>query len=199
MRRTCLTAASIRWRNIFCNAINRTPSGTITSVAGVLQNIGGIETSGVDLNLDLALAETGIGQFRVQWLTSFLLDYDELFVQTDGSFARSIAPGSSWIADAWFRGDQVDHQHRLDAQRLVGAPGFPLHRLADRAMRRPGGGFRADRLLLQWSREQQARQRDLHGYAGKLVASALDDGRWTFTGASTTCSMRIRRSVSPAT
>ncbi|MEX2151642.1 MAG: TonB-dependent receptor [Steroidobacteraceae bacterium] len=73
---------------IFCDSINRIPSGTITSIAGVLSNIGGIETSGVDINLDLSTAETRFGQFRFQWMTSLLLDYDELFVNTDGSFDR---------------------------------------------------------------------------------------------------------------
>jgi iron complex outermembrane receptor protein len=73
---------------IFCDAINRIPGGTITSIAGVLQNIGGIETSGVDINFDLSTAETGLGRFRFQWMTSLLLDYDELFVNTDGSFDR---------------------------------------------------------------------------------------------------------------
>ncbi len=34
-------------QDVFCNAVNRTPNGTITRVEGVLQNIGGIETSGL--------------------------------------------------------------------------------------------------------------------------------------------------------
>lgn len=72
----------------FCDAVNRVPSGTITSIAGQLQNIGGIETSGLDVNFDLATAETGVGRFRFQWLTSYLLDYDELFVNSTGGFDR---------------------------------------------------------------------------------------------------------------
>jgi iron complex outermembrane recepter protein len=73
---------------IFCDAVNRNPSGTITSIAGVLNNIGGIETTGIDVNFELTTAETGIGRFHFQWMTSMLLDYDELFVNTDGSFNR---------------------------------------------------------------------------------------------------------------
>ena len=72
----------------FCDAINRTGGGTITSIAGTLQNIGGIETDGIDINFDLATAETGIGQFRFQWLTSLLLSYDELFANPEGGFDR---------------------------------------------------------------------------------------------------------------
>lgn len=73
---------------LFCNQVNRQPSGTITSIEGTLNNIGGIETNGFDVNLDLALAETGIGQFRFQLMGSFLLDYDELFANPAGGFDR---------------------------------------------------------------------------------------------------------------
>ncbi len=73
---------------IFCNAVNRLPSGTIVNIAGVLSNIGGIETSGIDLNFDLSLAETSFGQLRFQLLTSHLLDYVELFANSSGGFDR---------------------------------------------------------------------------------------------------------------
>jgi iron complex outermembrane receptor protein len=71
---------------IFCDAVNRNPSGTITSIDGVLQNIGGIETRGMDFNFDLTTAPTGIGHFRFQWMTSYLLDYDELVANAQGGF-----------------------------------------------------------------------------------------------------------------
>jgi iron complex outermembrane receptor protein len=80
--------------DIFCNAVNRNPTGTITSIGGVLQNIGGIETSGVDLNLDMQLAETGFGSFRFQWLTSFLTKYDELFANPEGGFTAVAREGT---------------------------------------------------------------------------------------------------------
>jgi iron complex outermembrane receptor protein len=73
---------------LFCDQINRQPSGTITSIAGVLNNIGGIETSGVDINLDLSLAETGLGAFRFQLMSSLLMDYDELFANAAGGLDR---------------------------------------------------------------------------------------------------------------
>lgn len=72
----------------FCDSINRNPSGTITSIEGVLQNIGGIDTNGIDINLNLSTVETGIGTFRFQWLTSVLLDYDELFTNASGGVDR---------------------------------------------------------------------------------------------------------------
>jgi iron complex outermembrane receptor protein len=72
----------------FCDSVNRNPSGTISSITGVLQNIGGIETTGLDVNLDLRTAPTGIGGFRFQLLTSLLFDYDELFVNSAGGIDR---------------------------------------------------------------------------------------------------------------
>jgi iron complex outermembrane receptor protein len=80
--------------DLYCNAVNRLPSGTITSIGGVLQNIGGIETDGIDINLDMALAETGIGSFRFQWMTSFLLSYDELVANASGGFDRLAREGT---------------------------------------------------------------------------------------------------------
>lgn len=73
---------------LFCNQVNRNPSGTITSIEGTLNNIGGIETNGFDVNLDLSLAESGAGSFRFQLMASFLMDYDELFANAAGGFDR---------------------------------------------------------------------------------------------------------------
>ena len=73
---------------LFCNQVNRNPSGTITSIEGTLNNIGGIETKGVDLNFDLSLADTSAGAFRFQLMASFLMDYDELFANSAGGFDR---------------------------------------------------------------------------------------------------------------
>lgn len=105
---------------IFCDSVNRNPSGTITSIAGVLQNIGGIETSGLDVNIDLTTAETGAGHFRFHWMTSFLLNYDELIANSSGTFDKIDRKGfelgspvrgyvetksslnTDWIKDNWF-------------------------------------------------------------------------------------------------
>jgi iron complex outermembrane receptor protein len=73
----------------FCNQVNRVASGTITSIGGVLQNIGGIETDGFDINFNLTTAETGVGVFDFQLMGSFLLNYDELNADlTNGGFIR---------------------------------------------------------------------------------------------------------------
>lgn len=68
----------------FCDNVTRTANGTVTRIDGILQNIGGIETSGFDFTAELLLAPTGIGQFRIQWLNTFLNDYTEIIQGPDG-------------------------------------------------------------------------------------------------------------------
>lgn len=68
----------------FCDNVSRAPGGTVQRVDGVLLNIGGIDTSGIDWKLELTTADTGIGQFRFQWLNTHLLDYTETIAGPDG-------------------------------------------------------------------------------------------------------------------
>lgn len=58
-----------------CAAISRTASGAIAQIRGLLQNIAGIKTEGVDATLTYRTPETGIGVFGLYWTNSFLLDY----------------------------------------------------------------------------------------------------------------------------
>jgi iron complex outermembrane receptor protein len=69
----------------FCDAITRAPGGTITRIDGILKNIGGIETSGFDWKVELMTADTGLGQFRFQWLNTHLTDYVEITEGPDGA------------------------------------------------------------------------------------------------------------------
>ena len=68
----------------FCDNITRAPGGTVTRIAGVLQNIGGIETSGFDWKVELTTADSGNGQFRFQWINTHLSDYVEHTQGPDG-------------------------------------------------------------------------------------------------------------------
>ncbi len=72
----------------FCDAIIRTANGTISRIDGLLNNIAGVETTGLDFNFDLSLDETGIGAFRFQLMGSLLFDYDELIPNQAGTFDR---------------------------------------------------------------------------------------------------------------
>ncbi|HSQ99001.1 MAG TPA: TonB-dependent receptor [Sphingomicrobium sp.] len=67
-----------------CAAVPRTASGQITQIQGVLQNIGGIRTSGLDVNLSARLP-TEIGQFVLTANHSFLGKYDELIPTATGT------------------------------------------------------------------------------------------------------------------
>ncbi len=68
----------------FCDNIVRGPGGSVLRVDGILQNIGGIETSGLDWKVELTTTEFGFGQFRIQWLNTNLFDYTEIVQGPDG-------------------------------------------------------------------------------------------------------------------
>jgi len=68
----------------FCDNISRGPGGSILRIDGILLNIGAIETSGIDWKVELTTAETGLGQFRLQWLNTHLSDYTETIPGPDG-------------------------------------------------------------------------------------------------------------------
>ena len=79
----------------FCDSVTRTPGGTITSIEGQLQNIGGIETDGIDFSFTLSTAESSVGKFDFQLMGSMLLNYDELFTDlTNGGFTRVSREGT---------------------------------------------------------------------------------------------------------
>ena len=169
-------------QSIFCDAINRLPSGTITSIGGVLKNIGGIETSGIDLNLDMALAETGIGGFRFQWMTSFLLDYDELIANSEGGFDRIAREGTeigsptrgfpetkSTINTDWMLGDwHVRLSLRYLSSLTEGCTGL----VAD---------FEETQLCSNGPDTNEMGSRLYTDTQVSWSPSALQDGAWTFT------------------
>jgi iron complex outermembrane receptor protein len=67
-----------------CALVTRAGAGQLTQVSGLLQNIAGIETDGIDLNLAYRTAETGAGRFGFTWNNTFLLNYDVIVPITDG-------------------------------------------------------------------------------------------------------------------
>jgi iron complex outermembrane receptor protein len=70
---------------VACAAVPRTASGQITQIQGVLQNIGGIRTNGLDINLSARLPTRTIGQFVLTANHSFLGKYDELVPTATGT------------------------------------------------------------------------------------------------------------------
>jgi iron complex outermembrane receptor protein len=71
--------------SFFCDNIERSVNGAVLRVDGVLQNIGGIDTSGIDWKVELTTAQNKAGQFRFQWLNTYLLDYTETVPGPDGN------------------------------------------------------------------------------------------------------------------
>ncbi|HEX8125860.1 MAG TPA: TonB-dependent receptor [Allosphingosinicella sp.] len=67
-----------------CAAITRSASGAVTQIRGLLQNIAGIETDGLDVTLNYRTGETGIGRFGLYWTNTFLFNYQVSVPATDG-------------------------------------------------------------------------------------------------------------------
>ena len=80
---TILNDCIVRGINSACTAIPRTASGQITQIQGVLQNIGGIRTSGFDVNLTLRLPPAPFGSFTVNSNNTFLTKYIDKFSTGD--------------------------------------------------------------------------------------------------------------------
>ena len=69
-----------------CQGIQRTPQGTIFDFSNTLQNLGGIETRGVDVTLTYLMPATEFGRFRFASLSSYLIDFWEN-IPTSGGFS----------------------------------------------------------------------------------------------------------------
>ncbi|HEU0097143.1 MAG TPA: TonB-dependent receptor [Allosphingosinicella sp.] len=67
-----------------CAAIDRSASGAVTQIRGLLQNIAGIETDGLDVTLNYRTGDTGIGRFGLFWTNTFLFNYHVSVPATDG-------------------------------------------------------------------------------------------------------------------
>ncbi|MBA3678242.1 MAG: TonB-dependent receptor [Sphingosinicella sp.] len=65
-------------------ALTTRVGGQLTTVAGALQNIAGVETDGVDVNLSYRSAETGVGKFGLTWNNTFLRNYNVIVPVTGG-------------------------------------------------------------------------------------------------------------------
>jgi len=67
-----------------CAGIDRTALGGINRFANQLQNIGGIETRGLDLAFAFQTKMLAFGRLRASWLTSYMLDYWEKIPTANG-------------------------------------------------------------------------------------------------------------------
>ena len=67
-----------------CAAIDRSASGQVTQIRGLLQNIASIETDGVDLIVNWRSPEYGMGTFNLLWTNTFLFNYHVTVPATNG-------------------------------------------------------------------------------------------------------------------
>jgi iron complex outermembrane receptor protein len=67
-----------------CALVTRAGAGQLTQVLGLLQNIAGIRTDGIDVNVSFRGLETGFGRLGFTWNNTFLLNYDLIVPVTDG-------------------------------------------------------------------------------------------------------------------
>ena len=68
-----------------CANVNRTVTGQITNIQGLLQNIASIKTEGLDVNLAYRTDQTSIGRFGFTWNNTFLFNYDVTVPSVDGT------------------------------------------------------------------------------------------------------------------
>ena len=77
----------------FCDLTPRSASGQLEIVNNQLQNIGGIDASGVDIMIDYLSPDTSIGQFSVRLDATHLGEYTERTRNPDGSVSESDLTG----------------------------------------------------------------------------------------------------------
>src|SRR5690606_27849028 len=68
---------------LFCDLTPRTSSGQLGVVDNQLQNIGGIEASGLDFAIDYMGPETGVGTFSARFNATYLNEYLEVTPNID--------------------------------------------------------------------------------------------------------------------
>ena len=67
-----------------CALVTRAGNGQVTQIVGVLGNIAGIETAGIDLNVAYRTPQTRFGRFGFTWNNTFLKKFDEIDPITGG-------------------------------------------------------------------------------------------------------------------
>ena len=68
-----------------CAAVTRTANGNVAQINGLLQNISGVRTRGIDLTVNYRTPDTSIGKFGLSWSNTFLLKFNESVPATVGS------------------------------------------------------------------------------------------------------------------
>ncbi|NWF32039.1 TonB-dependent receptor [Stenotrophomonas sp. SAM-B] len=67
-----------------CEGVVRAPDGHVSALTYGTANLGKMETEGYDLGIKYRLPELAIGQFNIDWQTSYLSKYDEAGENSNG-------------------------------------------------------------------------------------------------------------------
>lgn len=89
-----ITACAETRDPFFCDAIERTSTGSINLVDNQLQNIGGVKASGADFAFTWALPTPSIGRFNFGLRATYLNEYIELTKNPDGSLSETDRTGT---------------------------------------------------------------------------------------------------------
>ncbi|KOQ66873.1 TonB-dependent receptor [Stenotrophomonas maltophilia] len=67
-----------------CSSVTRAADGHVSAITYGTANLGKMETEGYDLGIKYRLPELAIGQFSIDWTTSYTAKYDEQRQNSDG-------------------------------------------------------------------------------------------------------------------
>ena len=70
---------------VACDAVSRSSTGQITAISGILGNVNGINTSGVDVNFSYRTAKADWGSLGFTLNNAFLKNYDVIVPTADGT------------------------------------------------------------------------------------------------------------------
>lgn len=77
-----------------CGLVTRDPSGLITLVDATINNIAGIDTNGIDLEIGYSTREYNFGQLHFDWVNNFLLEYTEKNLDANGNIVLTPREGT---------------------------------------------------------------------------------------------------------
>ena len=89
-----ITACVLTLDPLFCDLTPRGSTGRLGLVDNQLQNIGGIEESGVDFAVNYTSPETGVGQFLARLNATYLNEYKEITANIDEGVTETDLTGT---------------------------------------------------------------------------------------------------------
>jgi iron complex outermembrane receptor protein len=86
----CVATADPR----ICGLVTRDPTGLITLVDATINNIAGLDTNGIDLEIGYSTREYNFGQLHFDWVSNFLIEYTEKNLDANGNIILTPREGT---------------------------------------------------------------------------------------------------------